>query len=163
MTKRLVFAFYYTIPSWYSPWKKLQLKAIQKWTNSPFYHVEFKLDDMWVSADPVGITLKKHKKFSDQYKYLYIDVTTCAEHHVKIKEWIKSIEGEPYDMLAIYLRQFINLGKQDNRSWICSEISNKILQLYCIEPFIRIESSNQDPSEIYDMLLEAGALEFKNV
>lgn len=154
--KELVFVFYTQIPEHFSWFEKLQVKAIQWWTKSDIFHVEAVIDDKYISAETHGVVLRDLHAFSDKYKYIALDVKGSLNHHEKIKKWVFSLAGADYDWNAIWWRHFINIGKQKKNEWICSEIVNKILQLYIVEPFVRIESTVISPGEIYDELLKIG-------
>jgi len=154
--KQLVFVFYTKIPNKYNWFEKLQLKAIRWWTKSDVFHVEAVIDDKYIEATTHGVVVADLHKFSDKYKYISVDVETTEKHHKQIKDWLFSLEGEEYDWNAIWWRQFINIGSQKKNKWMCSEIANKVLQLYLVEPFVRTESSNISPGEIYNDLLNIG-------
>jgi hypothetical protein len=154
MTKKILFAFYTHIPEDLSFFEKLKLKIVQFWTNSDIYHVEIMFNEKWISADPSGINLFDIRKFDKKYEYLEIEVDTCSEQNLRIHQWLKSIEGEKYDYEGIFFRQFLDIGLQDKSKWFCSEIANKILQMYLVKPFIRLESSTLSPKDIYSLLLK---------
>ena len=152
MNKEIVLAFY-SKPATDSKWyHKLGTDLIKLWTKSDYFHVETMINKKWLSADPVGITISPIRKFSKKYTYIKINVQTCREQDEFILDWLNSIDNEPYDWKAIFFRQFINVGKQKRNSWICSEIASKILQLYLVKPFVRIESSSMSPGDMYKAL-----------
>jgi len=152
MKKKLIFAFYTHIPKIYPLWDRIKLNIVQKWTKSDMYHVEVMFNEKWISANTTGIEVTPIRQFDPKYTYVEIEVDTCSEQNLRIHNWLDSIVGEPYDNDAIWYRQFINIGKQDENAWICSELANKILQMYLVKPFIRIESSTMNPKDIYNKL-----------
>ena len=149
MKKEIIVAFYHKIPKEYPLIDTMKLKLIKLWTKSKYYHVEAIVDNKWIEATTNGLKINPLRKFDPDIDYMIVQQEVCPSQEKIIDDWILSLEGSPYDWKAIWYSQFINLGKQNKNAWMCSEITNKILQLFLVKPFIRFESSDINPGQIY--------------
>lgn len=158
MKKKIILAFEDKINNKLPLIDKIKLRTIQVWTKSPYFHVEIIADNKWAAAYTSGLQVKDVHKFSNSYEYYSIEVDVCEEQEKRINEFLNSINGEPYDMTGLYWRQGFNIGRENKNAWFCSEIVNKILQLYLVKPFIRLESSTSSPGDIYNYIIKRSDL-----
>lgn len=134
-------------------WDRVQVKAVQWWTKSEYYHSEIILDDKWVSAHlENGIVIQYLKPLKNNWDYIEIgEVELTNQQHTYISDWVKSQEGIEYDWKGIWFSQFISLNSHNKRKWFCSEITSKILQLLLVKEYMDIIPNNVSPADIWEM------------
>lgn len=131
---------------------KFVAKSIQLWTDSPYYHAEIIIDDIWISALPEkGVFINKLRdKISDRWLIIpFKGVRVTNEQYEKIDRFIMDRLGDDYDNKGIVLSQIIKVGADDPHKWFCSELTSKILQLCLVDEYMDINPAHISPADIY--------------
>jgi len=151
---KVILAFKHKLSDRFST--RLKQKIIQKWTRSPYYHVEIIIDGEWIEADnSKGLVRHKLRPLSDAYHYVEVPVNKCAHTQNLVDSFIDSQMGSKYDWVGIFLSQVIKLGVDKKDKWFCSEFVSKILQIYNVEPFIYVKPENMSPKDVFEISLKA--------
>jgi len=108
--------------------ERAKQKIIQKWTKSPYYHVEIIIGNTWIEADnSIGLVKHELRPLSDKYHYLEIDVFECDHTQKLVDSFIESQMGANYDWTGIFLSQVIKLGIDKKDSCIGFKLSIQYL------------------------------------
>lgn len=104
-------------------------KSIRLWTWSKYSHCELVLNknenicfsssfrDGWVRQKQINL---------DSWNWDLFEVDECIMRHLKK---IVTEDWKEYDLLWIFLSQFINLWIHDENKWFCSELCSDIMWL----------------------------------
>jgi len=100
-------------------------------TFSNLVHVEFDFEkpvgkngENCFSASGMDNAVRfKHIDFSHKNRWKEVKLNNNAKiTYNKVLKKAKSVEGQKYDFLAIFLKEFIPIGLQDPSKWYCSEV-----------------------------------------
>jgi len=135
-----------------SLFEKIQIKSIQYWTKSPYYHVEMIIKDFWVSSNPDvgGVKIHPLKELSKNYDY--IDINVDGRKLKSILKFINKQKGKKYDWVGIIFSQVIKADIEEKDKWFCSEIVAKILKLFGL--LLELDCNQYSPGLLYDEILK---------
>lgn len=129
-------------------------KLISWWCNGPYYHVEFILEDKWISANPDDNIYIRKLRPLDHVKYDYIDlpsITVTEDTYNHIWGYIKDLTHTKYDMLGLIWNQVFGFNIYNDR-YFCSELIVDILKLLGYHEFYDYRASEFSPQDLYDIV-----------
>lgn len=149
---KIVLAFHKEIVPEESWFERIKSKAIQWWTKSEYYHVEFIYNNIWYSMDPDGLTKIPLKPLKSKYVYIEIEKEITDQQYRIITEFLEKDFG--YDWKGIFLSQFFNFGIENRSKWFCSEYIAIILQIMTIEEIIFYKPNKVSPGLLYNLIMK---------
>lgn len=128
------------------------------WTESRYYHCEMILGDkFWISADSDNdVYIRQfNPNLKDHYDYITPDyVTLTTSKMKKVIDLINEQNGKKYDMLGIFFSQFIRLGIHDRKTWFCSELVTKLLELFGFTETFNVKPQDMSPGDLFNLIWE---------
>jgi hypothetical protein len=133
---------------------KIATSGIKFWTNSKYFHAEIIVSDFWLSATATrGIQMLKLDDLNDNWDYFDIDVEQDCAHD--LLNWFHFQLNSKYDWKGIFLTQFVNINKQDQNKWFCSELVAECLKKLGIKENWK-ESHQYSPEDIHQLCKRIG-------
>lgn len=131
-------------------------KLICKWTKSKYYHVEFILNNYWVSASiDDDIYIRKLKPLQ-HYKYDYVvlpNKSIAINDLNNIIKYVNSLRGTKYNTLGLFFNQVIGLNIYTNK-YFCSELTAEICELLGYSELYPYTPCQLSPGDLAKIFLE---------
>jgi hypothetical protein len=141
---------------------RLEVKAVQVWTKSPYFHSELLVIDE-DKKEMIGAHIKdgvrsvpieyyKESILIGYWEFIEILETSNQKIINTFYAYLNTQYGKKYDWKGIFLTQFLRIGIHCYQCWFCSELTTKLLQvLNDLTALLQMPSrvSPKDQKELY--------------